>query len=101
MAFAEFDRPEAVWTVTGSVFGPTVSLSKPGARTWISVPVTLTMEKKSSCEDSCVGLPKLTQASVAELKPLPVIVTTEPPFSLASEAGPSLVEIDVIVGAGS
>jgi hypothetical protein len=44
------------------------------------------MEKKSSCEDSCVGLPTLTHASVAELKPLPVIVITEPPFSLASEA---------------
>ena len=65
------------------------------------MPVTLTMEKKSSCEDACVGSPKLTHVERRELKPLPVIVTTEPPFSLASEAAPPLVEIDVIVGAGS
>ena len=66
------------------------------------MPVTLTIEKKSSCEDACVGSPKLTHASVAELKPLPVIVMTEPPFSLASEAALlSFVEMDVIVGAGS
>ena len=70
------------------MLGPTVALSNPGATTSISVPVTLTSENRSSCEDSCVGSPKLTQSSVAKLKPLPVIVMTEPPLSLASEAGP-------------
>ena len=66
------------------------------------MPVTLTNWKDSCCEDACVGSPKLTQSSVARLKPLPVIVTTEPPSSLASEAGPPpFVEIDVIVGAGT
>jgi len=74
--------------VTGSVLGPTVSMSNPGATASISVPVTLTSAKKSSCEDFCVGSPRLTQSSVAELKPLPVIVMTEPPFSLASEEAP-------------
>ena len=86
--------------VTGSVVGPTVMFSKPGARISIFVPVTLT-RLKNCCDDAWVGLPKLTQSSVARLKPLPRIVTTEPPSSLASEPAPWLVEIDVIVGVGT
>ena len=74
--------------MTGSVLGPTVALSNPGATTSIAVPVTLTSENRSSCEDSCAGAPRLTQSRVTKLKPLPVIVMTEPPLSLASEAGP-------------
>ena len=75
-------------------------MGKSGAWISISVPVTLTRLKKN-CENNCVGLPKLTQSSEARLKPLPSIVMTDPPFSLASEAGPPFVEIDVIVGAGT
>ena len=103
VALTEFDSFAAVLTVTGRVVGPSVLFSNPGATAWISVPVTLTIsENGSSCESIEAGLPKLTQSSVAKLKPLPVIVTTEPPVSLASEAGPpAFVEIDVIVGFGS
>ena len=86
--------------VTGTVAGPTVVFSKLGARISIFVPVTLT-RLKNCCDDACVGLPKLTQSSVARLKPFPRIVTTEPPSSLASEPAPWLVEIDVTVGVGT
>ena len=64
------------------------------------MPVTLT--RLNCCEAAWVGSPKFTQSSVARLKPLPSIVTTEPPSSLASEPGPPVfVEIDVIVGVGT
>src|SRR5262249_58825175 len=100
-AFVEFDRPATVRMLTGTVARLAVMSSTPGAWISIFVPDTLT-RLKNCCEVASDGLPKLTQSSVARLKPVPRIVTTEPPSSLASEpAPPLLVEIDVIAGWGT
>ena len=70
-------------------------------RAGFPVLVSLTMVKKNCCEAACVGSPKLTQSSAARFRPVPRIVTSESPFSLASESGPFVVEIDEIVGFGT
>ncbi len=100
VAFTGFDRPAAVVTLTETFVGPSVSMARAGATSWISVPVSLTM-LKNCCEAACVGSPKLTQSSAARFRPAPRIVTSELPFSLASEPGPFVVEIDEIVGVGT
>src|SRR5262249_61611053 len=84
VALAGADCPATDFTVTSTFSGLTLSDSVPGAMITIFVPVTLMRLKKESCENACVGSPKLTQSRVARLKPFPLIVMTEQPSSLAS-----------------
>ena len=90
--------PAIVLIVTARVAVPMVVLGSGGATIWISVPVTVTRLK--SCEAALFGSPNVTHSRPAGFRPVPLIVTTVSPFSLASEAGPPSVEIDVMVGAG-
>src|SRR5580765_5484723 len=98
VAFRDPESPAIVWTVTGTFSVAIVVSASGGATIWISVPLTLTRSKV--CESAFVESPKLTHLRPARFRPVPLMVTTLSPFSLASENGPALVEIDVIVGGG-